>query len=55
VTKRGAELAVRAIAIVEKVDSAFFADIPGRQTLSLLRRLAPRPQRDATGARGQEP
>jgi DNA-binding MarR family transcriptional regulator len=50
VTKRGAELAVRAIAIVEQVDSAFFADIPERQTLSFLRRLVQLPQRDATGA-----
>jgi DNA-binding MarR family transcriptional regulator len=39
VTKRGAELALRAIAVVEQVDTAFFADIPERQTLSFLRRL----------------
>jgi DNA-binding MarR family transcriptional regulator len=50
VTKRGAQLAVRAIAIVEQVDSAFFADIPERQTLSFLRRLVQLPQRDATAA-----
>jgi DNA-binding MarR family transcriptional regulator len=49
VTKRGAELAVRAIAIVEQVDSAFFADIPERQILSSLRRLVQLPQWDATG------
>jgi DNA-binding MarR family transcriptional regulator len=50
VTKRGARLAVSAITIVEQVDSAFFADIPERQTLSFLRRLVQLPQRDATGA-----
>jgi DNA-binding MarR family transcriptional regulator len=53
VTRRGAGLAVRAIAIVEQVDSAFFADIPERQTLSFLRRLVQLPQRDATGAAGR--
>ena len=50
VTKRGATLALRAIAIVEQVDSAFFADIPERQTLSFLRRLAQMAQPEATGA-----
>jgi DNA-binding MarR family transcriptional regulator len=40
VTEHGAELAMRAIGIVEQVDSTFFADIPERQTLSFLRRLA---------------
>jgi DNA-binding MarR family transcriptional regulator len=50
VTKRGAQLAVRAIAIVEQVDSEFFADVPERQTLSFLRRLVQLPQRDVTGA-----
>jgi len=50
VTKRGTQLAVRAIAIVEQVDSEFFADVPQRQTLSFLRRLVQLPQRDATGA-----
>jgi DNA-binding MarR family transcriptional regulator len=40
VTKRGAELAPRAIAVVEDVDSEFFADVPGPQALRLLRRLA---------------
>ena len=51
VTKRGAELALRAIGIVEHVDSTFFADIPERQTLSFLRRLAQLPHRDAAGLR----
>jgi DNA-binding MarR family transcriptional regulator len=51
VTKRGAELAPRAIAIVEQVDSAFFADIPERQTLSFLRRLAALQQDRAGGSR----
>jgi DNA-binding MarR family transcriptional regulator len=49
-TKRGAKLAPRAIAVVEQVDSEFFADIPEPQTLSFLRRLAQLPQRDETGA-----
>jgi DNA-binding MarR family transcriptional regulator len=40
VTKQGARLAPRAIAIVEAVDAAFFADVPARETLRLLRRLA---------------
>jgi DNA-binding MarR family transcriptional regulator len=47
VTKRGAQLSLRAIAIVEQVDSKFFADVPKRQALSFLRRLAQLPQRDA--------
>jgi DNA-binding MarR family transcriptional regulator len=51
VTKRGAQLALRAIAIVEQVDSKFFADVPERQTLSFLRRLAQLPQRDADRSR----
>jgi DNA-binding MarR family transcriptional regulator len=51
VTKRGAQLALRAIAIVEQVDSEFFADVPERQTLSFLRRLAQLPQRDADRSR----
>jgi DNA-binding MarR family transcriptional regulator len=50
VTKRGTQLAVQAIAIVEQVDSAFFANIPERQTMSFLRRLVQLPQRDATRA-----
>ena len=50
VTKRGAQLALRAIAIVEQVDSEFFADVPERQILSSLRRFAQLPQPDATGA-----
>jgi DNA-binding MarR family transcriptional regulator len=50
VTKRGAQLAPRAIAVVEQVDSEFFADVPVRQTLSFLRRLAQLPQQAVTGA-----
>jgi DNA-binding MarR family transcriptional regulator len=50
VTKRGTQLAPRAIAIVEQVDSEFFAGVPERQTLSFLRRLVQLPQRDAAGA-----
>jgi DNA-binding MarR family transcriptional regulator len=40
VTKQGARLATRAIAIVEEVDADFFADVPRAETLRLLRRLA---------------
>jgi DNA-binding MarR family transcriptional regulator len=40
VTKRGSELAPRAIAVVEQVDAEFFAEVPQPQSLSLLRRLA---------------
>jgi DNA-binding MarR family transcriptional regulator len=51
VTKRGAQLALRAIAIVEQVDSEFFADVPERQILSSLRRLAELPQAGASRSR----
>src|SRR5919202_3655533 len=44
VTKRGARLAPRAIAIVEDVDADFFADVPGSQALGFLRPLAQLPQ-----------
>jgi len=40
VTPRGTALAPRAIAVVEEVDARFFADVPGRDTLRVLRRLA---------------
>jgi DNA-binding MarR family transcriptional regulator len=40
VTTRGAKLAPRAVAIVERVDSDFFADVPEGEALPLLRRLA---------------
>jgi DNA-binding MarR family transcriptional regulator len=39
VTKQGARLARRAIAIVEEVDARFFAEVPERETLRFLRRL----------------
>jgi DNA-binding MarR family transcriptional regulator len=42
VTRRGARLAPRAIAIVEGVDARFFADLPKREALPFLRRLAQR-------------
>jgi DNA-binding MarR family transcriptional regulator len=51
VTKRGTQLALRAIAIVEQVDSEFFADVPERQILSSLRRLAELPQAGASRSR----
>jgi DNA-binding MarR family transcriptional regulator len=47
VTKRGARLAPRAIAVVEQVDSEFFADVPGPQALRLLRRLVQLPDAGA--------
>jgi DNA-binding MarR family transcriptional regulator len=40
VTERGVALAPRAIAVVEEVDARFFADIPDRDALRFLRRLA---------------
>jgi len=51
VTKHGAQLALRAIAIVEQVDSEFFADVPERGILSSLRRLAELPQAGAGRSR----
>ncbi len=42
VTSRGAELAPRAVAEVERVDAAFFAPVPRADALALLRRLATR-------------
>jgi DNA-binding MarR family transcriptional regulator len=48
VTTRGARLAPRAIAIVEQVDSHFFADVPGPEALSFLRRLVPLPSAPLT-------
>jgi DNA-binding MarR family transcriptional regulator len=52
VTKRGARLAPRAIAIVEKVDDAFFADVSERETLRFLRRVAKLPEPYVTRASG---
>jgi DNA-binding MarR family transcriptional regulator len=40
VTRRGAALAKRAIAIVEEVDARFFADVPATESLRFLRPLA---------------
>jgi DNA-binding MarR family transcriptional regulator len=51
VNERGAQLAVRAIAVVEQVDAEFFADIPERQTLSFLRRLVESPQQETGRSR----
>jgi len=50
VTKGGARLAPRAIAVVEQVDSEFFADVPGPQALRFLRRLVQRPDARAATA-----
>jgi DNA-binding MarR family transcriptional regulator len=52
VTRRGARLAPRAIAIVEEVDAHFFADLPKRDALRFLRRLAQR--RDAGANAGDK-
>jgi DNA-binding MarR family transcriptional regulator len=49
VTRRGARLAPRAIAIVEKVDSNFFADVPAPEAMRFLRRLAQPANAGATG------
>jgi DNA-binding MarR family transcriptional regulator len=54
VSRRGAQLAPRAIAIVERVDSDFFADVPEREALRFLRRLVPtsRGQASEIGGKG---
>jgi DNA-binding MarR family transcriptional regulator len=43
-TKMGARVAPQAIAIFEEVDAHFFADLPERETLRLLRYLARTPE-----------
>jgi DNA-binding MarR family transcriptional regulator len=43
VTRRGKRLAPRAIAVVEQVDSDFFADLPAPEALRFLRRLVQLP------------
>jgi DNA-binding MarR family transcriptional regulator len=50
VTRKGATLAQRAIAIVEDVDARFFSDVPERETVRFLRRLVKMPA--AAGDRG---
>jgi DNA-binding MarR family transcriptional regulator len=49
VTRQGARLAPRAIAVVEQVDADFFADVPVPDALRLLRRLVRLPQAGAAG------
>jgi DNA-binding MarR family transcriptional regulator len=49
VTRRGAELAPRAIAVVEEVDARFFADVPESESLHFLRALARPPEPGAEG------
>jgi DNA-binding MarR family transcriptional regulator len=49
VTRRGARLAPRAIAIVEQVDFRFFANLPQTEALSFLRRLAQPPDTATAG------
>jgi len=53
-TRRGARLAPRAIAVVEEVDARFFADVPATEALRFLRRLVQPPKADA-GRRGSGP
>jgi DNA-binding MarR family transcriptional regulator len=50
VTRQGARLAPRAIAIVEQVDSDFFADLPEAEALCFLRRLVRGPDAGADAA-----
>jgi len=52
VTKGGARLAPRAIAVVEQVDAEFFADIPPPEAVGFLRRLVQLPKAYATGIAG---
>jgi len=44
VTRRGARLAPRAIAVVERVDAEFFEGVPTTNALRILRRLARVPE-----------
>jgi DNA-binding MarR family transcriptional regulator len=46
VTRDGARLAPRAIAIVERVDEEFFATVPRRSALAVLAKLARRGERE---------
>jgi DNA-binding MarR family transcriptional regulator len=46
VTRRGARLAPRAIAVVEQVDAEFFDKAPSAEVLRMLRRLARVPEPD---------
>jgi DNA-binding MarR family transcriptional regulator len=50
VTRRGARLAPRAIAIVEQVDARFFTAVSGAEALRFLRRLAQAPEVRAGGS-----
>jgi DNA-binding MarR family transcriptional regulator len=47
-TRRGAHLAPRAIAVVERVDAAFFEGVSRGEAMHLLRRLA-RPEAEHAG------
>jgi DNA-binding MarR family transcriptional regulator len=49
VTRRGNGLAPQAIAVVEQVDSQFFADVPAPEALRFLRRLVQLPETGGTG------
>jgi DNA-binding MarR family transcriptional regulator len=52
VTRRGARLAPRAIAVVEQVDADFFAGVPQAEAVGLLRRLVQLPAMPAGGDGG---
>jgi DNA-binding MarR family transcriptional regulator len=54
VTRRGVRLAPRAIAVVEQVDSEFFADVAEREALRFLRRLVQLPDTAAQGVAGSK-
>ncbi len=47
VTRRGARLAPRAIAVVQQVDAEFFDEVPRAAALRLLRQLARLPEAEA--------
>jgi DNA-binding MarR family transcriptional regulator len=49
VTRQGKQLAPRAIAVVEQLDTQFFADVPQAEALRVLRRLVRLPQAGAAG------
>jgi DNA-binding MarR family transcriptional regulator len=53
VTRRGARLAPRAIAVVEQVDAKFFEGGPPADALHVLRRLTHFPEPDLTSPFGQ--
>jgi DNA-binding MarR family transcriptional regulator len=49
VTRRGARLAPRAIAVVEAVDAEFFSELPQRDAVNFLGRLVELPEQSRDG------